>query len=124
MEQQPKQGAQAGSRTRQKPPFPTPPETIVDRKRGKQYVRQEVLGEGGFARCYAVSEVGTGTNIYYHLIFAAIAGVRYAAKIIPKASLKSSKQKAKVHLARPPLNSRAAVWRDQYTQVSLAQVYC
>lgn len=64
-----------------KPPFPTPPQIIHDSKRGKQYTRGALLGEGGFARCYEVYESS---------------GARLAAKVIPKISLKSQKQKAKV----------------------------
>lgn len=64
-----------------KPPFPTPPQIIVDKKRGKQYTRGSLLGEGGFARCYEVFEQS---------------GTRLAAKVIPKSSLKSAKQKSKL----------------------------
>ncbi|KAJ3332232.1 Kinesin-like protein kif9 [Blyttiomyces sp. JEL0837] len=55
--------------------------TIYDKKAGMQYTCGEILGEGGFARCYEF----TDTN-----------GNRLAAKVIRKASLTSGKQRQKL----------------------------
>lgn len=64
--------------------FPPPPPEIRDKKQNKTYNRGALLGEGGFARCYEVTD--------------AISGRKWAAKVVPKASLKSQKQKHKVRI--------------------------
>ncbi|KAI8999393.1 kinase-like domain-containing protein [Gaertneriomyces semiglobifer] len=61
--------------------FPEPPLVLTDRKGGARYSRGGILGEGGFARCYEAIDA---------------TGVRFACKVIPKASLKTSKQKQKL----------------------------
>ncbi|KAJ3207360.1 Cell cycle serine/threonine-protein kinase cdc5/MSD2 [Dinochytrium kinnereticum] len=55
--------------------------TIHDKKSGRQYTCGELLGEGGFARCYGVSDAS---------------GQKFAAKIIQKTCLASQKQKHKL----------------------------
>ncbi|EDP42736.1 hypothetical protein MGL_2936 [Malassezia globosa CBS 7966] len=50
--------AAAGSHTSKKPQLPTPPRVIVDPE-GRQYERHAMLGQGGFARVYHVTnEIG------------------------------------------------------------------
>ncbi|KAJ3123185.1 Cell cycle serine/threonine-protein kinase cdc5/MSD2 [Nowakowskiella sp. JEL0407] len=61
--------------------FPTPPSIIYDRKLDKSYTRGRVLGEGGFARCYEVTDEKDR---------------KLAAKVVPKQNLKNSKQKHKL----------------------------
>lgn len=70
-----------GSKKSSKPQFPVPDSIIVDKKSGKSWTRGEVLGEGGFARCY---ECTSST------------GDKFAVKCVWKASLKSSKQRQKL----------------------------
>ncbi|KAJ3034205.1 Cell cycle serine/threonine-protein kinase cdc5/MSD2 [Rhizophlyctis rosea] len=60
---------------------PSPPPVLYDRRAHSEYQRGRLLGEGGFAKCY---EVVTPTTD------------RLAAKVVPKASLKSTKQKNKL----------------------------
>ncbi|KAI9008589.1 kinase-like domain-containing protein [Hyaloraphidium curvatum] len=57
-------------------------EVLENRKTGTRYARHGVLGEGGFATCYEVSELSTGK--------------KFAAKCVPKKSIKSQKQKSKL----------------------------
>ncbi|KAJ3411523.1 Cell cycle serine/threonine-protein kinase cdc5/MSD2 [Chytridiales sp. JEL 0842] len=63
------------------PIWPTAGSTIYDRKTGIHYACGNVLGEGGFARCYEVVDPS---------------GNHLAAKVIRKASLTSQKQKHKL----------------------------
>ncbi|KAJ3171979.1 Cell cycle serine/threonine-protein kinase cdc5/MSD2 [Geranomyces variabilis] len=69
------------SRNRAPSSYPEPPTLLMDRKMGQSYARGELLGEGGFARCYEA------TDAY---------GVRFAVKCVCKASLKSTKQQQKL----------------------------
>ncbi|KAG4306291.1 hypothetical protein PORY_000279 [Pneumocystis oryctolagi] len=59
----------------------TPPMHIMDRKRGREYTRSMLLGEGGFARCFLVTNGR---------------GVRFAAKVIAKTTLRSMKNRTKL----------------------------
>ncbi|KAG4302335.1 hypothetical protein PCK1_001607 [Pneumocystis canis] len=59
----------------------TPPMHITDRKKGREYTRSILLGEGGFARCFLVTN-GRGT--------------RFAAKVIAKTTLRSIKNRTKL----------------------------
>ncbi|KAJ3082840.1 Cell cycle serine/threonine-protein kinase cdc5/MSD2, partial [Quaeritorhiza haematococci] len=79
---QPKPPAKASTQQRHQPHknLPPPPSVIVDRKGRRQYARGDLLGEGGFARCYGVTEQ---------------TGAKLAAKVIPKVTLKNDKQKQK-----------------------------
>ncbi|KXS15147.1 Pkinase-domain-containing protein [Gonapodya prolifera JEL478] len=68
-----------------KPPrqaFSIPPAIIRNRKTGAAYITGGLLGEGGFARCYEVADSGRR---------------RFAAKVVAKASLKTQKQRQKLH---------------------------
>ncbi|KAI8589255.1 kinase-like domain-containing protein [Geranomyces variabilis] len=69
------------SRNRAPSSYPEPPTLLMDRKMGKSYARGELLGEGGFARCYEATDA---------------CGVRFAVKCVCKASLKSTKQQQKL----------------------------
>ncbi|TPX49951.1 hypothetical protein SeMB42_g02425 [Synchytrium endobioticum] len=57
------------------------PDQIVDRKQNKVYTKGSLLGEGGFAQCYQVSDSNSQA---------------FAAKVIPKLSLRTPKQKHKL----------------------------
>ncbi|CCJ28348.1 unnamed protein product [Pneumocystis jirovecii] len=59
----------------------TPPMHITDRKRGREYTRSVLLGEGGFARCFLVTNGR---------------GARFAAKVIAKTTLRSMKNRTKL----------------------------
>ncbi|ORY85688.1 kinase-like domain-containing protein [Protomyces lactucae-debilis] len=59
----------------------TPPAMINDRKRDRSYFRRGLLGEGGFARCFEVTD---------------FQGTRLAAKCIAKKSITSEKVKMKL----------------------------
>ncbi|TPX68540.1 hypothetical protein SpCBS45565_g02977 [Spizellomyces sp. 'palustris'] len=61
--------------------FPEPPVVLVDRKKGYRFTRGGILGEGGFARCYEAFDSK---------------GEQFAVKVIAKASLTTSKQRAKL----------------------------
>ena len=71
--------------------FPSPPPVMVDKKGNALFTRGNLLGEvfhfslcnfqGGFARCYEASDSH---------------GDKWAVKVIPKLSLKSTKQKQKL----------------------------
>ncbi|KAJ3226763.1 Cell cycle serine/threonine-protein kinase cdc5/MSD2 [Clydaea vesicula] len=90
-----------------KPTFPTPPSIIYDQKRNKKYIRGRVLGEGGFARCYEVTENLAGNQT-----------ASYAAKVIPKSSLRSEKQKAKlygeIHIHRKMDHHHVVKWYEVF----------
>ncbi|KAI8904820.1 PLK protein kinase, partial [Gorgonomyces haynaldii] len=64
----------------QRPRPPSPPPIISDRKRSTTYEVQQFLGQGGFARCYAVLHNRK----------------RLACKVVSKPSLKSQKQRQKL----------------------------
>ncbi|KAI9203522.1 uncharacterized protein BJ171DRAFT_460358 [Polychytrium aggregatum] len=77
-------GRQPANRPREPRKFgPSPPPILRDHKNNTKYIRGELLGEGGFARCYKVQD-GNGS------------GELKAAKVIPKASLRTEKQKNKL----------------------------
>lgn len=59
----------------------TPPTCIKDKDSHVEYTRREFLGEGGFARCYLVTNRQNRP---------------FAAKVVAKASLKTPKAKGKV----------------------------
>lgn len=59
----------------------TPPTLINDRKKDRQYFRRGLLGEGGFARCFEVTD---------------FQGTRLAAKTVAKTSILSEKVKGKL----------------------------
>ncbi|KTW30765.1 hypothetical protein T552_00477 [Pneumocystis carinii B80] len=59
----------------------TPPVQITDKKKGREYTRSVLLGEGGFARCFLVTN-GRGS--------------RFAAKVIAKTTLRSMKNRTKL----------------------------
>ena len=59
----------------------TPPAMINDKKRDRSYFRRGLLGEGGFARCFEVTD---------------FQGTRLAAKCIAKKSITSEKVKMKL----------------------------
>ncbi|KAI9361219.1 Pkinase-domain-containing protein [Zopfochytrium polystomum] len=61
--------------------WPLPGSTIHDKKKGDNYRCGEQIGEGGFARCFE---------------FYDRSGYRVAAKVIPKSSLTTNKQKQKL----------------------------
>ncbi|EWC45265.1 hypothetical protein DRE_05992 [Drechslerella stenobrocha 248] len=58
----------------------TPPPVISDSRRGMDYARGKLLGEGGFARCFEVQNPD---------------GDIYAAKVVSKKSLSSQRMKSK-----------------------------
>ncbi|KAJ3039166.1 Cell cycle serine/threonine-protein kinase cdc5/MSD2 [Rhizophlyctis rosea] len=60
---------------------PSPPPVLYDRRAHSQYQRGRLLGEGSFPKYYEVTTPTTD---------------RLAAKVVPKASLKSTEQKNKV----------------------------
>ncbi|BFZ55973.1 Cell cycle serine/threonine-protein kinase cdc5/MSD2 [Savitreella phatthalungensis] len=59
----------------------TPPAMINDKKKDRSYFRRGLLGEGGFARCFEVTD---------------FKGVRLAAKTVAKTSISSEKVKGKL----------------------------
>jgi len=59
----------------------TPPRVINDTRRGVEYQLSRSLGEGGFARCFLVTNQD---------------GETYAAKTVAKKSLQSNKMRQKV----------------------------
>ncbi|ORZ20504.1 kinase-like domain-containing protein [Absidia repens] len=58
------------------------PVTMVDKDHGVTYTKLQLLGEGGFARCYQVRDQD---------------GNLYAAKIVAKASLEQQRHRIKLH---------------------------
>ncbi|KAI3636608.1 hypothetical protein MIR68_005297 [Amoeboaphelidium protococcarum] len=65
----------------QKQSCPSPPSVLKDKKSTVQFTKGKLLGEGGFAKCYEVWDQN---------------GTRFAAKVVPKVSLKSEKSKQKL----------------------------
>ncbi|KAI8341409.1 kinase-like domain-containing protein [Chlamydoabsidia padenii] len=58
------------------------PVTMIDEEHGFTYTKLQLLGEGGFARCYQVRDQD---------------GNLYAAKVVAKASLQQDKYRLKIH---------------------------
>ena len=83
-----------------KPKAPLPPLEIYDKRNHKLWVRKELLGEGGFAKCFRVSE-GVALGTVNHQIDGIVSSkpnhlTDSAVKVVWKASLKSGKQRQKL----------------------------
>ena len=91
-----------------KPKAPLPPLEIYDKRNHRIWIRKELLGEGGFAKCFRVSEggreerSGRSTSPPLHAAAALISATTTtntpdsAVKVVWKASLKSGKQRQKL----------------------------
>eukprot|EP00795_Rhopilema_esculentum_P004744 gene4744-21045_t len=71
-----------GAHTKSQPILPELPQVVVDQKTGKRYFRGRILGKGGFARCYEVTDMQTDR--------------KYACKSISKLRIAKPHQKDKI----------------------------
>jgi len=71
-----------GGPSKSQPILPELPQVVVDQKTGKRYFRGRMLGKGGFARCYEVTDMQTDR--------------KYACKAISKLRIAKPHQREKI----------------------------
>lgn len=121
----PHQGRRVTGDVGRKPPPPPPAPAMGDKSkkqwehvpavltdRGKTYIIRDILGEGGFARCYrAIPEDGSKPD--------------FAVKVVPKTSLKNLKTRNKVYSPSLSLNYlRIVAERDQDSSSYETSLHC